>query len=183
MNVTTLRENYCFLEPEERARLFLSKAAPKRDDALADALEPASLLDRCLMNRAETIMIFFGAYWLSKLCTLQGARVGFQLAEDAIEDNDQAAWAIVNKCHNIEGGRNAALALALHEFDEEQGGWLKGVAAIMDCCNKWDNALAWGIFLQDLGNDQKFQGHLIQYRQSVHSFWDIYEGHMPANVA
>lgn len=174
MNVTTLREKYCLLEPEERARLFLSKAVPKRDDALADALEPGSLLDRYLMDKTERIMIFFGAYWLSKLCWFEGFNSGIVLSECIVSSERETQAAISEKYEKL-GDNAAALALALHEFDEEQGGWLNGVAAIMDCRDQWDRALGRGKMLQEKEIEPHFQDRVASCRHEVHAFWTMIE--------
>lgn len=165
MDVHRLRSSYSELTPQERAELYFAKALPERNEAMADALDAQSPRESYLQHVAELRIILFGTYWMSKLSLLCGLRLGKILSrkkQDEIEEDDE---------DDILEERGAALAVALKEFDNEHGGWLRGVIALLEIEMVWDISLKFGNFLNGLEVDIPFFKHLAEYRETLASTW------------
>lgn len=169
MTKQTLRSKYSYLSPTERAELFLSTAVPNRDDALDEALRSKNIFDAYDMSAAERRMIIFGSYWLFKLGLIYGTRVGAIAKGHYLIDPEKNTD---NLDDIYEAG--AALALVLDEFNTDHGGWLRGVAAILECEEMWDYLLGLGKIFNKI-ETPKMQKHINKQKERVDSFWNHFE--------
>ncbi len=166
MTKQALRSQYRSLSPTERAELFLSTAVPNRDDALDEALQPKDIFDAYKMTSAEKRMIVFGSYWLFKVGLIYGTRAGTIAKGHHLIDPEKST----DKFDDIfEVG--SALALALDEFDKAHGGWLRGVAAILECGEMWDYLLGLGNIFYKI-ETAKMEEHISKQKERIESFWN-----------
>ena len=182
LNIEQLRMKYSRLTPRERSKLFWACALSEDGESILAAMATSDNKTKFYTVLEDLRLILFGGVWMVKLALMIGRKLG--AGESYMEflcsvrgrpeqQNDSLDIASEQIYENMrkEDLKTLALAQALIEFDESEGGWMKGIAEafnmapVLECLKEqFDKSTHFPRYNQ-------YQESLKDYRRTIKRDW------------
>jgi hypothetical protein len=182
LNIEQLRMKYSRLTPRERSKLFWACALSEDGESILAAMTTSDNKTKFYAMQEDLRLILFSGVWMVKLALMFGRKMGagesymeFLCSVKGRPEKQQdlldiASEQIYEKMRNQEL-KTMALAQALSEFDESEGGWLKGIAEafnmapVLECIREQIDGST------HFPEHEEYQKNLNDYRRMIKEDW------------
>jgi hypothetical protein len=182
LNIEQLRMKYSRLTPKERSKLFWACALSEDGESILAAMATSDNKTKFYTVLEDLRLILFGGVWMVKLALMFGRKLGagesymeflYSVKGRPEQQNDSLYIASEQIYENMrkEDLKTLALAQALIEFDESEGGWLKGIAEAFNMAPVWECLQEQIDGSTHFPNYDKYQENLKDYRQTIKRDW------------